>query len=55
VKILDGNAGWYPQVLGEVRRVGQGGNLSRLYIYGVSEWEMVTVPDSQPQILTVVP
>lgn len=49
VKILDGSAGWYPQVLGE----GPGetdkvaGALSRLYVYGVSDWELVINPAPQ--------
>ena len=51
LKVLDGN--WYPQVIGE----GPGetdkvaGAVSRVYIYGVSDCEMIVMPDdsSTPQ------
>lgn len=51
VKIMEGDAGWYPQVIGE----GAGesdklaGAVSRLYVYGVSNWELVLAPDSQSE------
>jgi hypothetical protein len=47
-KIMNGDAGWYPQVLGE----GPGetdkvaGSLMRLYVYGVSDWELILQPDT---------
>ena len=48
VKILDGSAGWYPQVLGECAGETDklAGAVSRLYVYGVSDWELVITPDS---------
>jgi hypothetical protein len=50
LRILDG-IGWYPQILGE--SIGDtdklAGSVSRLYVYGISNWEFVVTNDSSSQ------
>lgn len=49
VKILD-NTGWYPQILGagEGETDSVAGRQARLYVYGISWWEIFFLHDDEP-------